>query len=116
MSALLNSSEALKEKYTQPYQGKNFTDQIWYQENESGRAIDPYKLLPPVNFENLPDYDTGEEYIADGSSAMMAYARMQFDDVSDGERDAVFNALLSYCELDTFAMVMIVEAWKGAFE
>ena len=27
----------------------------------------------------------------------MAYARMQFDDVSQEERDAVFNALLSYC-------------------
>jgi len=45
----------------------------------------------------------------------MAYARMQFDDVTKEERDAVFNALLSYCELDTLAMVMIVEAWKGAF-
>jgi hypothetical protein len=116
LPALLNNSEALKEKYTQLYQGKNFTDQIWYQEDDSGRAIDPYKLLPPIDFENLPDYDTGEEYIADGGSAMMAYARMQFDDVTQEERDAVFNALLSYCELDTLAMVMIVEAWKGAFE
>jgi len=115
LPALLNSSEALKEKYTQPYQGKNFTDQIWYQENEDGRAIDPYKLLPPIGFENLPDYDTGEEYIADGGSAMMAYARMQFHDVTQEERDAVFNALLSYCELDTLAMVMIVEPWKGVF-
>jgi len=39
---------------------------------------------------------------------MMAYARMQFDDVTQEERDAVFNALLSYCELDTLAMVMTV--------
>jgi hypothetical protein len=115
LPAILNTSEALKEKYTQPYQGKNFNDQIWYQENEEGTAIDPYKLLPPINFENLPDYETGEEFIADGGSAMMAYARMQFDDVTQEERDAVFNALLSYCELDTLAMVMIVEAWKGAF-
>jgi|GEM_PF-3644328 len=45
----------------------------------------------------------------------MAYARMQFDDVTQEERDAVFNALLSYCELDTLAMVMIAEAWKEAF-
>jgi len=41
---------------------------------------------------------------------------VQFDDVTQEERDAVFNALLNYCELDTLAMVMIVEAWKGAFE
>ena len=47
---------------------------------------------------------------------MMAYARMQFKDVTQEEREAVFNALLDYCELDTLVMVMIVEAWKGAFE
>lgn len=116
LPAILNTSEALKEKYSQPYQGKNFNSQIWYQENEEGRAIDPYKLLPPINFENLPDYETGEEFIADGGSAMMAYARMQFDDVTQEEREAVFNALLNYCELDTLAMVMIVEAWKGSFK
>jgi len=46
---------------------------------------------------------TGEEFIADGGSAMMAYARMQFDDVTQEERNAVFNALLSYCELDMSA-------------
>lgn len=116
LPAILNTSEKLKQKYTRPYQSKNFNDQIWYQEDGNGQAIDPYKLLPPINFENLPDYETGEEFIADGGSAMMAYARMQFDDVTSEERDAVFNALLSYCELDTLAMVMIVEAWKGAFE
>ena len=55
----------------------------------------------------------GEEFIADGGSAMMAYARMQFKDVTQEEREAVFNALLDYCELDTLVMVMIVEAWKG---
>lgn len=116
LPAILNTSEKLKQKYTQPYKGKNFNDQIWYQEDGKGQVIDPYKLLPPINFENLPDYETGEEFIADGGSAMMSYARMQFDDVTIEERDAVFNALLSYCELDTLAMVMIVEAWKGAFE
>ena len=46
----------------------------------------------------------------------MAYARMQFDDVTQEEQDAVFNALLSFCELYTLAMVMIAEAWKGAFK
>jgi hypothetical protein len=115
LPALLNTSETLKEKYTRPYEGRNFSNQIWYREDENGRALDPYKLLPPVGFENLPDYEIGETYIADGGSAMMAYARMQFDDVSDDEREAVFKSLLSYCELDTLAMVMIVEAWKGEF-
>ena len=47
---------------------------------------------------------------------MMAYARMHFDDVTPEEREAIFNALLSYCELDTLAMVMIAETSKEAFE
>jgi len=74
LPAILNTSEGLKEKYSQPYQGKNFNGQIWYQENEEGTAIDPYKLLPPINFENLPDFETGEDFIADGGSTMMAWA------------------------------------------
>lgn len=41
---------------------------------------------------------------------MTAYARMQFDDVSQEERDAVFNALLSYC---ASWIPWRCEAWKG---
>jgi hypothetical protein len=44
---------------------------------------------------------------------MMAWARMQFDDVSEQERGQVFQALLRYCELDTLAMVMIYQHWKS---
>ena len=39
----------------------------------------------------------------------MAYARMQFDEMSDFERKELAEALLRYCELDTLAMVMIYE-------
>ncbi len=113
LPVVLNSSEALKKKYSRPYRGGNFRNQLWYREDASGRVIDPYKLLPPVGFEELSDYEAGEEMIADGGSAMMAWARMQFDDVPQQRRDAVFDALLSYCELDTLAMVMLVEAWRG---
>jgi len=42
----------------------------------------------------------------------MAYARMQFEIISDYERNELKTALLKYCELDTLAMVMIYEAWK----
>jgi len=44
---------------------------------------------------------------------MMAWARMQFPDVEEEEREAVFKALLKYCELDTLAMVMIHQHWKS---
>ena len=42
----------------------------------------------------------------------MAFARLQFEDLSTEQRKQIEQALLRYCELDTFAMVMIVEAWR----
>ena len=50
--------------------------------------------------------------IQEGGAAMMAYAKMQFTDMADEEREALRNALLQYCELDTLAMVMIYEHWR----
>jgi hypothetical protein len=43
----------------------------------------------------------------------MAYARLQFEDLSVEERARIEEALFRYCELDTFAMVMILEAWRN---
>ena len=42
---------------------------------------------------------------------MMAYYRLQFEDIEKEVRSEVEHALLKYCELDTLAMVMIYEAW-----
>ena len=55
--------------------------------------------------------DDGFE-IAEGGAAAAAFARLQFECLSDQQRSNIKNALLRYCELDTLAMVMIVEAWK----
>ena len=44
---------------------------------------------------------------------MMAWSRMQFDDVSEQERESTFKGLLRYCELDTLAMVMIYQHWMS---
>ncbi|MBT7094066.1 MAG: hypothetical protein HN936_12525, partial [Bacteroidetes bacterium] len=52
--------------------------------------------------------------IQEGGAAMMAYAKMQFTDMTDAEREALRNALLQYCELDTLAMVMIYEHWESS--
>ncbi len=43
---------------------------------------------------------------------MIAYARMQFSEMKAGEREELVKGLLRYCELDTFAMVMIYEGWR----
>ena len=44
---------------------------------------------------------------------MAAYARLQFEAIAPKEREAIQQALLRYCELDTLAMVMAVQAWTA---
>lgn len=39
---------------------------------------------------------------------MTAYVRLQFEELSEYEREEIEAALLKYCELDTMAMVMII--------
>jgi len=52
------------------------------------------------------------EAINNGGAALTAYARMQFEDMTELERKEIRQALLKYCELDTFAMVMLYEGWR----
>jgi len=118
LPAVLNESEALKQIYSKPYSGLSLRNKVLYQPDENGKAINPYELLDPVGF-GIPDesedveieLDSGER-ITEGGTAMMAWARMQFDDVPEDERQEVFNALLKYCELDTLAMAMIHQHWE----
>ncbi len=42
---------------------------------------------------------------------MMAYAFLQFSDIGPEQKQSIEKALLKYCELDTLAMVMIMEAF-----
>ena len=121
LPAILNSSAFLKEKYSKPIYGaasgiasKNFIDWQWIQ-FDSGKVIDPYKLLPKM-FQDVSDKDMhilcDDDELSDGGAAMTAYARMQFEEMSDYEREEIRKALLKYCELDTMAMVMLYEGWK----
>lgn len=93
-----------------------------YQTDENRKAVNPYKLLDPVGY-GIPDEEEIEDLdldldnrITEGGTDTMVWARMQFDDVPEGERDKVFEALLRYCELDTLAMVMIYQHWKSLSE
>ncbi|MDA7538380.1 hypothetical protein N9F44_01070 [Akkermansiaceae bacterium] len=54
--------------------------------------------------------DTDE--LNNGGAALTAYARMQYQEMSDYEKNELSQALLNYCELDTMAMVMIYEGWR----
>ncbi|OYY21355.1 MULTISPECIES: DUF2779 domain-containing protein [unclassified Polynucleobacter] len=122
LPAILSSSEFIREKYSQPIYGSdqrikslNFANQIWWKEID-GKVQDPYKLLPPVfsdaSEDELAELEMDDEFeINLGGAASTAYARLQFEELSGGERFYIANALLRYCELDTLAMVMILEGW-----
>lgn len=126
LPAILNESKYLQDKYSKPIYGSsselsslNFKDWSWIEKDHLGKVLDPYKRLPPVfNDLDLEMMDSliTEGSIADGGAAMTAYARMQFTQMSEVESERVTKALLKYCELDTFAMVMIFEYWKHEVE
>ena len=122
LPAILNRSEFLQKKYGQPIYGSpggipslNYQNWQWIQ-FEKGKVVDPYKLLPKM-FQDIPEKEmelllSEDDSLREGGAAMAAYARMQFEEMSDYEREEITKALLKYCELDTLAMVMIVEGWR----
>ena len=93
---------------------KNFQDWSWIQKTPEGLVKDPYDLLPKL-FTSATHIDerllTNGSELKNGGAALMAYAKMQFEHMSDYERNELQAGLLKYCELDTLAMVMIYEAW-----
>jgi len=124
LPAVLRSSPYLKEKYSQPIYGgdstipsKNFKHKKEWWIDKDGEAQDPYDLLdkvfPDFTKEEIAKLETNQEIeeIAEGGAAMTAYARLQFEDMDEQTRQYIKNALLRYCELDTLAMVMVVESW-----
>jgi len=121
LPAILNSSKYLQEKYSQPIYGGeggifsfNFKNWKWI-EIINGKVTDPYKLLPKM-FQDISEKDFellfDSDELKEGGAALTAYARMQFEEMSDYERKEIEKALLKYCELDTLAMVMIYEGWR----
>lgn len=121
LPAVLTGSEFLRDKYSKPIYGyevdarssRNFRAQTWIQ-FQGDTVIDPYELLPAV-FDDM-DKATWDRLWADddirgGGAAMAAYLRLQQDGLPVEYRRKVEQGLLKYCELDTLAMVMIVESW-----
>lgn len=127
LPAILNRSAFLQQTYSKPVYGaiggiksRNYQDKIWIERGENGEVADPYYLLPRL-FDDCPEaYDTllaneqlfsSDTELHDGGAAMTAYCKLQFTEMSDAERAEIEKALLKYCELDTFAMVMLYQGW-----
>lgn len=120
LPSVQNSSDFIKAKYLEPVYGTpempslNHTEpKVWTVFGEDGMVKNPYKLLPPISSYLDTDIDLDDvelkdtESVANGGAALAAYAKMQFSDAAMSE--ALEKALLTYCELDTLAMVFIWE-------
>ena len=121
LPAIIHDCPTVAEQFSQPgqygkgleYDSRNFDDHVWIR-NDKNR--DPYKtLLPLTSFDGVADYDLFDDLgeVADGSAAMTAYNKLQWSFIGEAERFALSNALLQYCELDTLAMVMLMQGLLG---
>ncbi len=121
LPAIISESDFLKDKYGKSgvygkgkeVESLNFEDHIWISPDKNNN---PYETLPRVFQEYDPetldllvrDFDN----LADGGSAMTAYNYLQFSEIPDDQRQSIRDSLFRYCELDTMAMVMLLEGWK----
>ncbi|MBU1447016.1 MAG: DUF2779 domain-containing protein [Gammaproteobacteria bacterium] len=125
LPSVLNSSRFLRKKYNQPVYGscngipsKNYTNYTWWSPAPDGRSTDPYHLLKTCLSDMLGDkvesFGNEDEFsISEGGAAASAYSRLQFECLDEQSRVNINQSLMRYCELDTLAMVMIVEAWQN---
>ena len=119
LPAVIHDSQYIRDKYSKPIYGTseipslNFTNpHTWI---SKAHEMNPYKTLPRIfegySNETLDQFFEMDEELRDGGAAMMAYAYLQFTDISALQKELIKNALSKYCELDTMAMVMIWEYW-----
>ncbi len=103
LQSVMTQSDFLKQKYSKPYSSHNFDDVNWWQPDKNNKARNPYDILA----------ERSETLVQRGTEAMVCYGKLLARDLSKSQREAYRNSLLRYCELDTLAMMMIYEHWKG---
>jgi hypothetical protein len=114
LPAILRTSRFLRDTYSLPVYGTpampshNFSNMTWI----DGHGHDPYALLPIMETIERDDRFFPDDSIREGGTAMIAYAKCQFSEISSGKVAALRGALLKYCELDTLAMAMLWQTWK----
>jgi hypothetical protein len=120
LPAVLGCSNWLRERYSRPIYGaaggipsRNFLNFAWWQA-AGGSVADPYGFLGDIcaDLPEIADSDDDKVAIASGGAASAAYARLQAEDLEPRLRQAIESALKRYCEIDTLAMAMVVEAWR----
>lgn len=132
LPAILNDARETAAMYTKPgvYGAGLMIDSLNFKEPEGhvwlrpDKGNDPYKTLPKVfggkndSLDSMlarlaGDEEVEGEYeggaINQGGLAMTAYNYTQFADLSQADRKEIEDALYRYCELDTLAMVILVQ-------
>jgi len=122
LPAVLNRSSYLKNKYSKSIKENSISslnfnnDKVFIEFDENDKIISPYKSLPKLfdewSEDELDNLISDLEGIDNGGSALIAYSKLQFQEMNDAERLEIRKALLMYCELDTLAMVMIFEFFR----
>ncbi|MCK0165633.1 hypothetical protein [Marinobacter sp. S6332] len=99
---------------------KNFSNKTWWvpEAGNEGKPKDPYAMLEGTTvpeLSSITDFASNQQFkaIKDGGGAMMAYTRAQSGRMDPDIRRATERSLRQYCELDTLAMVMIMQAWRA---
>ncbi|KAL3778454.1 hypothetical protein HJC23_004394 [Cyclotella cryptica] len=118
LAPTMNVSARLKDIYGHPaYNSNNFVNFQWYQQDDKGLAIDPYKILSGINPVNDGVSDEETSSVTHGGGAATAFHELQCNiDLSEQDRRIREQSLLRYCELDTLSMAMIVQAWQSFLE
>ncbi len=128
LPAVLSASPQLRARYAQPIYGAphgmpslNYRSFAWCSSGADGQALDPYERLRELGAQLLgeevrPGEDPDDLAICEGGAAATAYARLQFESLAPDARKHLEQALLRYCELDTLAMVMVVQGWQEALQ
>lgn len=131
LPAVFQSSDLLREIYSKPIYGGNAVlsslnhqQPIRWWQLENNQPLDPYEVLRRISPVSGGDVESdliaesaqADELfsIADGGAAMMAYMRLMSGAIPQEKHDEVKQMMLRYCELDTLAMVMIMQAWQKA--
>lgn len=115
LPSILRQSKYLQEKYSQPIYGNDIPSlslgkMTLIKKDATGQIINPYQLLPYVFDQSEDEVWSNIETLAEGGTAMTAFAKIQFEEMPEAERQQITSALLRYCELDTMAMVLL---WEG---
>ena len=124
LPAVMATSLYLQKRYCQANYGtpdgitsKNYSNFTWWMPNAEGKPQDPYSFLKSYGEDLIgqtihPNEDPDDLVVTEGGAATTAYARLQFETLNPDTRKKINAALLRYCELDTLAMVMIVQGWR----